>query len=175
MNENNLIEKMNTFLKSTWKVILGILITLLVQGALSFGKNTLDRFFNINSYVNIGNDVNSSPNMYAVITVLGLFASIFYISGIYKLVKKDKIIFATVDVFIFLFMIFVTVSVMVRANSIVKANNLNKNIEIIHPYISERKYIRLKSDLYQIDSKTSYDNLDKDIRNVAKENNANIN
>ncbi len=174
MNENNLTEKVNTFLKGGWKVLLGIFITLLVEFSLLSGKNILTNFFNINTYINIGKDVNSSPNMYAAITIIGFFSSIIYISGTYGLIKKNKIIFATIDALVFFFMIFVVANTMIRTNSITKANSLYRNIEIIHPYVSETKYIKLKSDLYQIDSKKRFDNLDKDIRKIAKENNSDI-
>ena len=174
MNENNLTEKVNTFLKGGWKVLLGIFITLLVEFSLLSGKNILTNFFNINIYINIGKDVNSSPNMYAAITIIGFFVSIIYISGTYGLIKKNKIIFATIDAIVFFFMIFVVVNTMIRTNSIAKANSLYRNIEIIHPYVPETKYIKLKSDLYQIDSKKRFDNLDKDIRKIAKENNSDI-
>ena len=53
--------------------------------------------------------------------------------------------------------------------------NINDNIEIIRPYISNDEYILLKSKYLQINSKKDFDTINDKIRGVAKKHGANIN
>lgn len=50
----------------------------------------------------------------------------------------------------------------------------NTNLKIIRPFISEKDYYERQSDLYQIDTKQKFDDLDNKIKKVAKNSKANI-
>ncbi|WP_251900647.1 hypothetical protein [Lactococcus lactis] len=50
----------------------------------------------------------------------------------------------------------------------------NTNLKIIRPFISEKDYYEMQSDLYQIDTKQKFDDLDNKIKKVAKNSKANI-
>lgn len=167
-------DKTNNILKNFWKLVFGGIIALIGQQTISSGKLTILYLFNISTYKNIGRDVLSSPYAYVFLSCISLMAFLFYASEIYRKVKLNNIITATINVFITILMCFMIYYNLTRYISVVTANDSYKNIEIIRPHISEEKYINLKSDLYQIDSKESLNKFNKEVRDIANKSHSKI-
>ncbi|MDY5177287.1 hypothetical protein SM192_11410 [Lactococcus lactis] len=103
-----------------------------------------------------------------------VFGAICLYEAIRKIISKNYISFIY-----FIFILFICVfnfSTSASTISAIKENrDISTNLEIIHPYISEKEYIKFKSELLQVDSKQSFDKINYRIRNIANKYNANIN
>lgn len=171
---NEIKEKVNEFLKRFWAVLMGIVGTLMVQQIITYGKVAALSTFGLNTYKKMGEDVHDSPYLYALLATITFTSIVIFLIDAYKKSKQNNIISATLNIIFVLFMIFMSYFFIIRTNSIMTANYNLKNVEIIRPYISENKYIKIKSDMYQIKSKKDFEKFDKYIRSVANKNDCNI-
>lgn len=71
----------------------------------------------------------------------------------------------------FAFIIVATYIFTFKISCDVTANSINRNIEIVAPYISDIEYKSLKSDFYSIDTKNDFETLQNSISKIMEENN----
>jgi hypothetical protein len=169
---NNKINTIDEKLMKAW----GFIASTLAGGIISyiFFSGKLTSIFSGNFYNNIGHSVNKSSFFLLILFLAGCISIIqtaYIIIKSFKAYKALKATFLTVSILI---QICAVHSVLSQHTSVMLANTIARNTEIIHPYITDTEYIKLKSDLLQIDSKQDFDKVDNTIRNVAKKFNANI-
>lgn len=132
-------------------------------------------------YMNVGNGGNGFDFLPAIMIIaFFIFFGPFYLLHLFlfkngenalTVITKDK-----VGKILFLVIVIIPSMIMfsdryVKGSSIIRTNgSISKNIEIIHPYITENEFLILRSKLRQIDSKTKTVELIRLIDNVAKKN-----
>ncbi|MFK4968348.1 hypothetical protein ACI1UG_09315 [Lactococcus garvieae] len=170
---NESFNKLNEGVMNAWKFIAGTIAGGVISWFFFSGK--LMTIFSTDNYQNIGDKVGSSSLPFTILFLFGCFGTLQWLYLTIKLFLGRKAIRATFSIIGFFFILYSTYSVMMFSSKISMANDMDRNIEIIHPYISNEEYIKLKSDLLQANSKQAFDKIDNRVRDVAKKSNANIN
>lgn len=98
---------------------------------------------------------------------------LFGILFIRSLIKKNYI-YSTLYFIITILYILVTPNTFAQYEAASYFKITNTNLKIIRPFISDKDYYEMKSDLYQIDTKQKFNDLENKIKKVANNSKANI-
>ncbi len=162
--------------------LIGRFLLFIIAGVAGFKLNNIlsnpSNFFKL-FYTNIYKNFHSYSYMsnrfwtlflvfYLISTAIGMF----FLAK--SLLKKNFLHSLIYTVMICLFILSLSTSIY-SIEGIKENRNINDNIEIIRPYISNDEYILLKSKYLQINSKKNFDTINDKIRGVAKKHGANIN
>lgn len=99
--------------------------------------------------------------------ILIFFLTIFIFSFIFNLIIK-KYFYSILLLIAALFYIAVAPSTFAQRTAVNYYKLTSSNIEIIHPFISDKEYSEMKSELNQVDSKQQFYDLNNKIKNIAK-------
>lgn len=167
------MKKINSYISKSWPAAVLFLAGILVNKF--FDSGALIKIFKFNNYSRIGSLYNSGLEMmfFIAFAFLGAILGVFLANLIMELKLKNW--FKSI-IFFFLILLFFWVGMLIHNldSQLDKSKQLMNNTEIIHPFISNQEYIKLKSDILQIDSKKSFDKTNNVIRKVANENQAKI-
>ncbi|KST98505.1 hypothetical protein [Lactococcus lactis] len=141
------------------------LISLLSHPTHLFYRNIYIKFYRYNF---------ESETFWMVCLTFLIIGSIttFYVA-VKTLIAKRYIKFSA----LFLLIVFFTYNCSTSISNILgveENRTISTNIEIIHPYISDKEYVKLKSQYMQINSKQNFKAINNKIRNIVNENNANV-
>lgn len=167
------MNKINGYISKSWPAAIIFVAGYLVNKF--FDSGALIKIFKFNNYNRIGNLYNSGLGMILFITfvILGGAFGILIMNLIINIRLKNwfkSIVFS----FLILSTIWFGILIHNLDNQLDKSRLLMNNTEIIHPFISNQDYIKLKSDILQIDSKKTFDKTNNEIRKIANENQAKI-
>jgi len=124
-----------------------------------------------NPYKYIGRQEFDALKYPAFLVIVGMvFFGIFFVRS---LLKKNYI-YALFFFIITVLYIAVTPNTFAQYEAASYFKITNTNLKIIRPFISEKDYYEMQSDLYQIDTKQKFDDLDNKIKKVAKNSKAKI-
>lgn len=156
----SLNEKIPGWVKSGLIFFLGYIATRLLDH-LQFKS-----IFVYNPYGYIGKqEFNSSPFTPYLILMGVILFGLFFVSFL----RKKNYIYSIFFFLITILYIAVTPNAFAENQAIKYFKLTNTNLAIIRPYISDKAFYKMKSDLYQVDSKQKFDTLDNQIKKVAND------
>lgn len=151
-----------------WETVLKGFFLFLYNQIVLYALNTFSDSF----YSKVSHSISSfNHDIYAYIIMIFLVTAI-YPNNLYKVLHsenktKTQLLNSVVYIVILLSILY-NYTITMLTYSI--ATDTLDDIEIISPYISDLEYKTLKSEFYQMDSKTDYNHLIEQIENILDDN-----
>lgn len=154
-----------------WEMCLKNMISLIVNKLAPY----IMQYFNDSFYSRVSRSLNSiSYHSYTYILFIVMVIVLFppgYISKIFYSHQDEYFGNILQSIFLFACFFILAYNFLIVTIASDTARNTITNIEIVAPYITDVKYKQLRSDFFQVDSKSDYESLVEDITAIAEENN----
>ncbi|ADZ64507.1 hypothetical protein BUI56_10555 [Lactococcus lactis subsp. lactis] len=116
-----------------------------------------------------------SPNLMTIFLIFSFVMGIACLFAMVSLIIKKKFVSFLGLLVILLLSIFNFSNTFYSLKGISENRKISVNLEIVHPFISDKEYLLLKSQYMQTNSKEEFEKINNRIRYIANKNDANIN
>ncbi|WP_282799236.1 hypothetical protein [Lactococcus lactis] len=137
-------------------------------------KGIILKYFRFNPYKGFGGLMGQSFTLFLILFMITFFMIVYFIAQIIGFLIEQRWFYGVTTIPLLIVMIGFNLLTQNQLLSINTYKSEARSLEIIRPYITDKQYIKLNSDLLQVESKDSFNKINKQVREIAEKNHANI-
>lgn len=137
-------------------------------------KGVIFKYFKFNPYKGFGELMGQSFTLFLILFMLSFFMIVYFIAQIIGFLMEERWFYGVTTIPLLIIMIWLNLLTQNQLFSIGIYKSETRRLEIIRPYVTDKQFIKLNSDLLQVESKDSFNEIDQQVRKIAEKNHANI-